>query len=78
MNNRYITLSVAVLLGLASASEAFLEADDVQKVSCVVYDKYTVYDFMPLYKEEGYTNKGYKVNFCKPLEIEANVTAFAY
>ena len=74
MNQRYLT--IAVLIALASATElqtpvalATVDIEDYQKASCFVVDDLTFYDFLPLWRKEGYTNAGYKVNFCKPFEV---------
>jgi len=76
MNKRFISFSLAVLLGFAAASTEFaepsflVEVDDYEKASCYIYKDWTLFDLRPLYKKEGYTNKGYNVNFCKPFELQ--------
>ena len=85
--NRY-TLSVALLLGVVTASQLsepmFLsDLDDIQKVSCYIYKDLTYFDLTHLYKNDtGYTYGTYSFNFCKPLTAVINSTtnqsAYAY
>lgn len=86
--NRFITLSVAVLLGLVSANQisqepsVYVDLSDAEKVSCLMYKDLTYFDYTKLYLEDGYTYGNYSLNFCKSLSFlnEDNSTthAFAY
>ena len=73
--NRFITLSVAVLLGLVSANQisqepSFLvDLTDAEKVSCYIYKDLTYFDLTALYSETGYTSGSYTYNFCKSLSL---------
>lgn len=74
--NRFITLSVAVLLGLVSASQisqepSFLAVDlsDAEKVSCYIYKDLTYFDLTPLYSEDGYSYNNFYYNFCKSFSL---------
>jgi hypothetical protein len=80
---RFISLSLAALFGLATATHdptflASVDVTDYQKVSCYFYDDFTIFDLRPLGNKDGYTNKGYKINFCKPFDLSETKKAFAY
>lgn len=78
--NRY-TLSVALLLGVVTASQLpeplFLsDLSDAYKVSCYIYKDLTYFDLTHLYKNDtGFTYGTYSFNFCKPLTPVTNTTA---
>lgn len=73
--NRFITFSVAVFLGLVSASQinqdpSFLvDLSDAEKVSCYMYKDLTYFDFSSFWVEGGYKSGDYHYNFCKSLQV---------
>ena len=56
------TAALAALLGMA-------RLQDVDALSCSLYDDLAMYNLAPLHKADGYQRNGYKFNFCNRLNV---------
>lgn len=88
--NRFIPVSLALFLGLISASELATPQDqlflvdvdvsDAQKASCYFYDDLTFFDLTSLSTTDALVIGNYQVSFCKPASVAdpANTTNSIY